>query len=264
MTVSERIAQKRKELSLSQEALGEMLGVSRQAIYKWESGAALPEIEKLIAMSRIFSVSVGWLLGVEESAEAPAQGSADGETNETQLKMVEEIVSRYQAALPPQPKRRKWPFVLLGIVLLIVFVRLFSQLNALQDDFRSVQNTVNYIDRNVDNRIGSIANQVESVLQRVNSFTVEHSAEITGADLKANTVSFALRAEPKTYTEGMRAVFQADWGEGLVEAEALMDENHIFSGELSCPLTDEILFSRRAVIHLNYIFPKDKDPAGLA
>lgn len=41
MTVGQRIAQKRKELALTQEQLGEQLGVSRQAIYKWESDAAL-------------------------------------------------------------------------------------------------------------------------------------------------------------------------------------------------------------------------------
>ena len=66
MTMGQRIAQKRKEQGLSQEGLGEQLGVSRQAIYKWESGAAVPEIDKLIALSRLFGVSVGWLLGVEE------------------------------------------------------------------------------------------------------------------------------------------------------------------------------------------------------
>ena len=46
MTVGQRIAQKRKELGLSQEALGDRLGVSRQSIYKWESDSALPEVEK--------------------------------------------------------------------------------------------------------------------------------------------------------------------------------------------------------------------------
>ena len=66
MTMGQRIAQKRKEQGLSQEGLGEQLGVSRQAIYKWESGAAVPEIDKLIALSRLFDVSVGWLLGVED------------------------------------------------------------------------------------------------------------------------------------------------------------------------------------------------------
>ena len=61
------VAQKRKELGLSQEGLGERLGVSRQAIYKWESDASLPEIDKLITLSKIFSLPVGWLLGVEQA-----------------------------------------------------------------------------------------------------------------------------------------------------------------------------------------------------
>ena len=94
MTVGERIAQKRKELGLSQEGLGERLGVSRQAIYKWESNASLPEIDKLVALSRIFSVTVGWLLGVEEPPEGQGEAPPTGELTREQLAMVEEIVSR--------------------------------------------------------------------------------------------------------------------------------------------------------------------------
>lgn len=72
MTIGQRISEERKKLGLSQEALGEKVGVSRQAISKWESDASVPEIDKLIALSKLFSVSVGWLLGVEESrTEAP-------------------------------------------------------------------------------------------------------------------------------------------------------------------------------------------------
>ena len=67
MTIGQRIAQRRKALGLSQEQLGAQLGVSRQAIYKWESDAALPEIEKLVTLSRQFSVSVGWLLGERQT-----------------------------------------------------------------------------------------------------------------------------------------------------------------------------------------------------
>ena len=52
-TLGQRIAAERKKLGLSQEALGEKMGVSRQAISKWESDGAVPEIEKLIAMSKI-------------------------------------------------------------------------------------------------------------------------------------------------------------------------------------------------------------------
>ena len=85
MTLGQRIAQKRKELGISQENLGERLGVSRQAIYKWESDSAMPEVEKLVALSGLFGVSVGWLLGTEEEPTAPE------ELTEAQLKMVEEI-----------------------------------------------------------------------------------------------------------------------------------------------------------------------------
>ena len=93
MTIGQRIAQKRKELGLSQEALGSKLGVSRQSIYKWEADSALPEVDKLIALSRLFGVSVGWLLGVEEPPEADAApAETGGGLTEAQLKMVEEIL----------------------------------------------------------------------------------------------------------------------------------------------------------------------------
>lgn len=77
-TIGQRIAQRRKMLNLSQEALGDQLEVSRQAVSKWESDAAIPEIEKLVTMSRLFGVSVGWLLGVEEEQPEPeAEESAN-------------------------------------------------------------------------------------------------------------------------------------------------------------------------------------------
>ena len=110
VTIGQRIAQKRKELALSQEALGDQLGVSRQSIYKWESDTALPEIDKLIALSRLYGVSVGWLLGVEDLPEPPGEAAGtEAALTEQQLRMVEEIASRYIAAQPKPRKRRRWP-----------------------------------------------------------------------------------------------------------------------------------------------------------
>ena len=98
MTTGQRIAQKRKELGLSQEALGEKLGVSRQSIYKWESDAALPEIDKLITLSRLFCLSVGALLGVEEEDGGDGGvgvGVQDGHTERREFLMGEvETVGR--------------------------------------------------------------------------------------------------------------------------------------------------------------------------
>ena len=68
MTLGQRIQELRKQHNLSQEALGEKLGVSRQAISRWEMDGAVPEVDKLIAMSKLFDISLDELLGLKTSA----------------------------------------------------------------------------------------------------------------------------------------------------------------------------------------------------
>ncbi len=60
----------RKGASLSQEELAERLGVSRQAVSKWECGEALPDTENLIAISRIFEISLDSLVGNAQDSAA--------------------------------------------------------------------------------------------------------------------------------------------------------------------------------------------------
>ena len=57
MDLPKKIAEERKKLGLSQEKLGELVGVSRQAVTRWEAGQSLPELEKLVALSEAFGVS---------------------------------------------------------------------------------------------------------------------------------------------------------------------------------------------------------------
>ena len=71
MTLGQRIQELRKQNNLSQEALGEKLGVSRQAISRWEMDGAVPEVDKLIAMSKLFGVSLDELLGLKASVLKP-------------------------------------------------------------------------------------------------------------------------------------------------------------------------------------------------
>lgn len=71
----ERLYTLRKEHGLSQEDLANQVGVSRQAVQKWESGAAQPSLDKLTALARYFGVTLDWLVngeGAQERAhEAP-------------------------------------------------------------------------------------------------------------------------------------------------------------------------------------------------
>ena len=62
MTLGQRIQELRKQKGLSQEGLGEKLGVSRQAVSRWEMDGAVPEVDKLVAMAKLFGVSLEQLL----------------------------------------------------------------------------------------------------------------------------------------------------------------------------------------------------------
>lgn len=74
MEFSTRLKDLRAQSALSQEQLARRIGVSRQAITKWESGAGRPELESLIALADVFAVSVDALLGVDDAHAGPARG----------------------------------------------------------------------------------------------------------------------------------------------------------------------------------------------
>lgn len=78
MELKDRIALARKQAGLSQEQLGDQLGVSRQAVSKWEAGQANPDVTYIAAMCRLFGVSSDWLLLGEESAQTAAPARCPG------------------------------------------------------------------------------------------------------------------------------------------------------------------------------------------
>ena len=241
MSIGQRITQKRKELGLSQEALGEQMGISRQAIYKWESDSALPEIDKLITLSKLFGVSVGWLLGVEE-AEAAARSEGDS-VNQQQMDMVEEIVGRYIAAQPKPKPRRRWPWVLAIGVLVIVILQLFSRMDQLNSQYNNLQNSVGNISNSVNFQINSIADRVEQILMAQNQLTAEYHSKVVSTDYRNNTITFAMSAVPKTYVQGMGAVFVVDHGDGPKEFESTLVDQHTFTCQATVPLTNSITIS---------------------
>ena len=87
MTFGEKLIRLRRREGLSQEALAEALGVSRQAVSRWEQGTALPDAAKLLPCARLFSVSTDWLLDGARGWEDQAA---------------------YTSAVPPSPGDGKW------------------------------------------------------------------------------------------------------------------------------------------------------------
>ena len=62
MTFKEKIVKLRKQKGLTQDDFASAVGVSRQAVYKWESGHSYPEAQKLLEIKKLFDISIDDLL----------------------------------------------------------------------------------------------------------------------------------------------------------------------------------------------------------
>lgn len=101
MTTGEKIAALRREHKLSQEALGEKLGLSRQAVSKWEADQAVPTMDNLMELSRLFGVPVDTLL--RPDAPFPAAPAEDGAGKESE----DTPAAPETPSAPRQPRRNK-------------------------------------------------------------------------------------------------------------------------------------------------------------
>lgn len=105
MPLGDRIASLRNEKKLTQEALGELVGVSRQAVSKWESNKAVPDIQNCIAMSKALGISMAELLELETEEQEPV-----AELTEQHLVLVE-MIQEYDSARKRLVKRWRWPAI---------------------------------------------------------------------------------------------------------------------------------------------------------
>ncbi len=240
MTTGRRVAQKRKELGLSQEALGEKLGVSRQSIYKWESDSALPEVEKLVALSRLFGVSVGWLLGVEA---APG----GGELSEEQLTLAEEIAARYapKAWLSPRGRTAVKLFgAAAAVCLCAALCGFYLRLEQLTRNDSQLQAAITRVEGSVNSQINGISSRVEELLREQNAVTADYAATLLGADPSISQAFFQVYAVPKNYAEGMTAEFYTvSGGYPSPAVQAEQKEGQRFAADLECGLAEDISIS---------------------
>lgn len=260
-TLGRRIQEARKAASLSQESLGERLGVSRQAVSKWEADAAVPELENLIAMSRIFGVTIGALLGVEPEAaedrsegdapEAPGEGAEDaapaGELTDRELAAVEAIVRKYlEAVRRPRWSRRKKIAVSAGIcgATLAAALALGSGFSALGSRLDQVQSQVYGIESSVGSQIGALAGQIRDILDEDSNLFAVSQAQVTDYDLTAETVTLQVSAQAKSWQDNTTALFTALLSDGRQFSAEASGKNGTFTAQnWTLPMDQEILLS---------------------
>ena len=97
MILADKITELRKKNGWSQEELAEKLNVSRQSVSKWEGAQSIPDLDKILQMSKIFGVTTDYLLKDEmgEAEYLPEGGDAetDAEYRKVSLQEAHEFLA---------------------------------------------------------------------------------------------------------------------------------------------------------------------------
>lgn len=235
MKLCEKLYELRRAAGLSQEQLAERLGVSRQAVSKWESSAAQPELSKLVELSRLYGVSVDELLSLEEAEKSEAPDSADAPSPEE------------SAALPcaeKQPTRRQ--MLLRGAVaaclLLSIGLSVYSAHRASQfeSQVNSLRVQLSSVQSNLSGQIASISSTVRDALEEGNSRTGDFNYTVDGYDLDADACTLSFTLQPKTVSEQLTVSLNLAYGDRMQTLELARDEFDRYCGTITLPLVDEL------------------------
>ncbi|MCI8561685.1 MAG: helix-turn-helix transcriptional regulator [Dorea sp.] len=112
MEFAEKLTALRKGRELTQEKLAEQLNVSRQSVSKWESGQVVPDVEKIIELSRVFDVTLDYLLKPSEIDE---------------LSVKADMLEQQQKQMMDR-ERKRWKIcknVMYSVVIYLIFFAVF-------------------------------------------------------------------------------------------------------------------------------------------
>ena len=98
MILADKIIKLRKKMGWSQEELAEHMGVSRQAVSKWESAQSTPDLERVLQLSALFGVSTDYLLKDELEVEEFTADFADSETRRISMEDANAFMEQRRAA----------------------------------------------------------------------------------------------------------------------------------------------------------------------
>ena len=216
MTTGEKIAALRKEQGMSQEALGEKLGLSRQAVSKWEADQAVPTMDNLMELSKLFGVPVDTLLRPDAELMPKAEDSDEswpGAENQ-----------------PVRNGNRKWKIAaiaaagLLCVSVVCSAVSLWRVL-AMQQQIDTLRmqsgpSTIYYPDNT----------------SAENSDLADWSENVTVDRQNTENLLVTVSAVPRSMLDGETAKFVVRSGDQSWECDA--EDNNGYSGKLSVPFVD--------------------------
>lgn len=248
MELYEKLYELRRASGMSQEELAEKLGVSRQAVSKWESGATQPELPKLIELSKIYQVSVDALLSLEHAKEPQdSSPAAEGASRDT--------VEDAPAAKPnlrtfcAQHKKSIGGAAVALAALIAVGAHYNDRINTLSTQVNDLRSQLYNVQNNLSNQIADISNNVSNILERESSLISQYNYEITNVDFKKQECTIAFSLLPKTISEGTTVIIGVtDHGNSSpldsyrpgYSADLTQDGFGYLHGSVTVPLSDEL------------------------
>lgn len=206
MTLGQNLQAARKAKGLSQETLAEQIGVSRQALGKWEKDTALPGLDNLQAAAQVLGVSVDTLLGTEAASPAPA----------VTLDAMRDLLAARDAE--QRKHRRLWG--LLGaaaavvVVLLLVVQNLAYQrkMQSLTDSYAMLQSQLSSTTADLSTRM----DELQDAVRQGKSTVLEWRwvpVDKLHRDVQSSWMPVLVQVTPSESTTGMTARLSVTYGD---------------------------------------------------
>ncbi|MBE6987196.1 MAG: helix-turn-helix domain-containing protein [Ruminococcaceae bacterium] len=245
MNIHLKIQELRKNAGLSQEALAEQLGVSRQAVSKWESGINIPDIDKIIAISKIFGVSLSELLtGEKENVSVAAETPVPDEKYE---ELLQQHLMQVDAMLKEsgRKKRSGWSIafrIIAAVVICYLVLFYVDKLQRMENNINNLQSNVGNIRTDINHQIYSIQKEISESLKKEYGLISDYTLDYRDMDFPRRTVVLDISASPRLWNEGdsMAFIVEAD-GEQL-SCEGVYNNGTVYA-EIEVPLSDNIQVS---------------------
>lgn len=248
MELYEKLYELRRASGMSQEELAEKLGVSRQAVSKWESGATQPELSKLIELSKLYSVSVDELLSLEHAK--PEQDAAESPVQSNAEKAPAEKLSFRDFCIQHKKIIGGAAVAAVALAALIaVGAHYNNRINTLSTQVNDLRSQLYNVQNNLSNQIAGISNNVSDILARESSLISQYSYEVKSVNLKKQECTLAFSLLPKTISEDTIVnIGVIDHGNSSpldsyrpgYSADLTQDGFGYLHGSVTVPLSDEL------------------------
>lgn len=211
MTIGEKIYTLRTKNGMTQEQLAEKIGVSRQAISKWESDVSVPELGKLKSLANLFRVTLDELMG-QEPVEETVVKEIEERPKKTNKNKILNIIQMGQAVA----------IILLGIAL-IVQAAMIGELKG----------NISYL-MSENARLASLITYTPTETE-VYTFE-ELNFELGEINEENKTIMFSVSCIPKEFSETTKITLAMEATDGEVYNMELQGENGVFKGEMEMPI----------------------------